>query len=156
MITLEIPQTPEENFLLGQWVEKRIPGMKFNSFQAMAFFKAGTGILAVVLYHNWRGTDIEVVFAADDKAWATRGPLTAAINYPFTIGCQRITALARKDNRKVRKLLEQLGFKKEGKLRRAERDGTDLLIYGLLPEEYRLDKRKDHGWKVSTVAAAAA
>lgn len=141
MITLEFPQSPEENLALGAWVERRIPGTKFDNFQAMAFFEPGVGIKAVVLYHNYRQTDIEIVFAGDGD-WARRDLITAALNYPWTIGCNRITALARKDNKKVRKLLTQLGFKQEGKLRAANPDRTDLFVYGLLPTDYRLARKK--------------
>ncbi len=142
MISLEIPKTDQENNLLCKWVEQRIPNAHFKNFTCMAFFDDTKGILAVVLYHNYRGTDIEVVFASDDKRWAQRDLLGMALRYPFTIGCHRITALATKQNKKVRKLLTQIGFKQEGKLRRAAKDKGDYFIYGLLPDEYRMGRKK--------------
>ena len=141
MITLELPQTVEENLMLGRWVEQRVPNSSFKDFVTMAFFSDTEGILAVVLYHNYRGTDIEVVFAADSPKWAQRDLLGMVINYPFGIGCHRMTALATKQNKKVRKMLTQMGFKQEGKLRRAAKDGGDFFIYGLLPGEFRLARK---------------
>lgn len=141
MITLELPKTPEENAALGQWVAKRIPNFVPEKFVSMAFFDHG--IKAAVLYHNYRLTDIEVVFAAEPGSrWATRDTINMALRYPFRIGCNRITAIVRKDNKKVRKLLEQLGFKQEGKLRKADIDKHDLFIYGLLESEARLERKE--------------
>jgi RimJ/RimL family protein N-acetyltransferase len=141
MITLEFPQTPEENAALGLWVEQRVEG-KYRDFQAMAAFEKGFGIIAVVLFHNYRGTDIEIAFAAvPGKRWAYRSIMNPVFAYPFSIGCNRITAYVRKDNSLSRKLVGQLGFRQEGKLRRAYQDGTDALIYGLLPHEYRFQRK---------------
>jgi RimJ/RimL family protein N-acetyltransferase len=143
MITLELPKTPEENEALGRWVADRIPNFTPSSFVAMAFFEKGVGIKAVVIYHNYRVTDCEVVFAAEPgSGWASRDLINVALRYPFTLGCNRLTAIARKDNKKVRKLLTQLGFKQEGKLRAADIDKHDLFIYGLLPNEARLERKE--------------
>jgi RimJ/RimL family protein N-acetyltransferase len=142
VISLEIPKTPEENLLLGKWVEQRVDG-KYTDFQCMAAFEPGHGIVAVVLFHNYRKTDIEIVLAAEPgKRWAYRDMMNAAMSYPFLIGCHRVTAFVRKDNPLSRKLVEQVGFKKEGKIRRASKDKTDLLVYGLLPEEYRFQRKE--------------
>ena len=142
MITLELPQTPQENLALGRWVEERVPEGKYRDFQCMAAFEPGYGIVAVALFHNFRKTDIEMVIAAiPGKRWAVRDIMIPAMAYPFSIGCNRVTAFIRKDNRLSRKLVEQAGFRKEGKLRRAYADGTDALIYGLLPHEFRFNRK---------------
>lgn len=135
---IEYPTTPEEQYGLIMWLQQRIPETAFASPQTkcIAFFEEGVGIKAVVAFYNFRQTSIEIAFAADG-AWARRDLMAEAMRYPFAIGCHRVTALARKDNKKVRKLLEQLGFKQEGKLRRAAEDGTDMFIYGLLEHEFR-------------------
>ena len=142
MITLQLPKDPLENAMLGKWVEKRIPDSHFSGFITMAALDDTKGILAVVLYHNFRGTDIEMVLAADSTRWARRDFMEIVINYPFSIGCHRITALTTKGNRTTRKLLTRAGFKQEGKLRRAAKDGGDYFIYGLLPDEFRLGRKK--------------
>ena len=143
MITLEIPQDEETNQLLAKWVLQRVPLPGLTHFQCLAFFDPERGVQAVVMYHNYRKTDIEIVFACEPGGrWAHRDLMKMAINYPFDqLGCSRITALCRKDNKKVRKLMYQVGFKQEGKIRRADDDGADLFIYGLLPEEYRLGRK---------------
>lgn len=134
---LEYPQTPEEQAGLIIWLQQRIPDITFGpQTKCIAFFEEGEGIKGVVAFYNYRGTGMEIAFAADG-AWARRDLMAQAMRYPFAIGCHRVSALARKDNKKVRKLLEQLGFKQEGKLRRAAEDGTDMFIYGLLEHEFR-------------------
>ena len=142
MITLELPKTEEENLALGRWLAQRIPDFTPSKFMAMAFFEKGVGIKAVVMYHNYRVTDCEIVFAADGD-WARRDLINMGLRYPFSIGCQRITAIVRKDNKKTRKILVQLGFKQEGKLRRADIDKSDLFVYGLLQEEARLERKEN-------------
>ena len=143
MISLELPKTPEENVLIAAWVAKRIPNFKPVKYVTMAFFKPGYGVVGGVVYHNYRGTDIEIAFAAEKgQQWASRDIIAMALRYPFDIGCNRITALARKDNKRVRKLLAKIGFKQEGKLRKADDDGHDLFIYGLLENESRMERKE--------------
>jgi RimJ/RimL family protein N-acetyltransferase len=144
VVRIEYPKTPEENAALAQWVASRV---RFRPEPAgcycMAFFEEGRGILAVALYQNYRKTDIELVFAAEPNSnWAQRDAMSEVISYPFKIGCNRITAITRKSNRKARKALQTLGFKQEGKLRRADDDGTDLILYGLLPGEWRVGRKE--------------
>lgn len=137
MIELAYPQTPEENLGLTKWLQDRIPDMAFGpQTRCIAFFEPGVGIKAVVAFYNYRGTGLEISFASDGP-WARRDLMAQAMRYPFAIGCHRVSALVRKDNKKVRKLLDQLGFKQEGKLRRAAEDGSDLFLYGLLEHEFR-------------------
>lgn len=143
MIKLEYPQNDQENAYLGRWVEQRVPNVKYKDFRAIAFFEEGYGVVAVTLFHNYRQTDIEIVHVAEEgRRWALRGLITEVLNYPFSIGCHRVTAVISKGNKKSRKMVQQLGFKQEGKLRRADIDGGDMFVYGLLPNEYRFVRKK--------------
>ena len=154
MITLEIPQTVEENEMLGLWVAKRVSNFQPKNFTTMAFFERGVGIIAVALYQNFRGTDIELIFAAEPGSkWAQRDLMNMVLRYPFKqLGCNRITAIIRKDNKRARYLVQRIGFKQEGKVRRADVDGEDMFIYGLLPGENRFE-RVDYGQEKLTEAA---
>lgn len=144
MIELKFPQTEEENQMVGAWVAQRIPNFQPQQFVSMAFVKDKKTVVAAAVFHNYRVTDCEVVFAADPGTrWAQRDLINMVLRYPFKIGCNRITALARKDNKKVRKLLQQLGFKQEGKLRAADIDRHDIFVYGLLPGENRMEREPE-------------
>jgi len=141
-VRLEYPRTPEENAALGLWVKQRIPGFQPGIFRTIAFFEEGVGIKAVVLFQNYRKTDIEIIFAADPHSnWARRDLIMECLSYPFKIGCNRITAIIRKDNKTSRAFVQRLGFKQEGKIRRADEDGTDMFIYGLLQDECKLARK---------------
>ncbi|MBX2825814.1 MAG: GNAT family N-acetyltransferase [Gammaproteobacteria bacterium] len=136
---------------------QRMPDADYHGFQTMAMFEPGVGIRGVALFHNYRKTDIEIVFAGEGN-WARRDVITKILTYPFRqLGCRRITALVRKDNRKSRKMVQQIGFKQEGKLRAANPDGTDLFVYGLLPSDYRLFRKpRVNDGQIDTESAAAA
>ena len=109
----------------------------------MAFFEPGVGIAAVAVFYNFRKTDIEIAFAEEPgQRWAQRDLINMALRYPWTLGCNRITVIIRKDNRAARKFAVRLGFKQEGKLRKAAPDGTDMFIYGLLEGENKFERVK--------------
>jgi len=78
-----------------------------------------------------------IIMAAVLEAPLTRRFLRALFYYPFLqLGCERITVLIDDNNLKSRRLVEHVGWKLEGRLRRA-RPGGDVLLYGLLREECR-------------------
>ena len=53
----------------------------------------------------------------------------------------RSTALIANSNVACQKFVEQIGFVKEGTMRKAYNDDEDMLIYGFLESEYR-----NHDW----------
>lgn len=126
---------------VGQWVASRIPDVqtieRFGDFTAYAFASDDlTEIYAGVVYHNYRDHDIELVMAADDPRWATKGNIRAVFAYPFIqLGVARVTSICTKRNKRVRKLLEGVGFKREGVARRAIDGIQDAVIYGMLRSE---------------------
>jgi len=143
MMTLEFPKNYEENIALERWAQQRIPDARFGNSQCMAFFEKGVGIAAVVVFYNFRETDIEVAFAENPgHRWARRDLINMVLRYPWTLGCHRQTVIVRKDNRTARNMAVRLGFKQEGKLRRAAKDGTDMFIYGLLEGEAIFERKK--------------
>lgn len=70
--------------------------------------------------------------------WLNRTSLRAIFSYPFKqCGCRRLTTLVRSDNPHADVVARKAGFKYEGRLRAAEADGADLLVYGMLADECR-------------------
>ena len=56
--------------------------------------------------------------------------------YPFLqLHCRRVTGLVRVDNLPAQKFDEHLGFVREGLIRSACTDGTDMILYGMLADE---------------------
>ncbi len=76
-----------------------------------------------------------IILACALEAPLTRAYLRALFYYPFLqLKCERITVLIDDDNLKSIRLVEHVGWKQEGRLRKA-RPGGDVLIYGLLRSE---------------------
>lgn len=75
-----------------------------------------------------------IVMACVLEAPLTRMFLRAMFFYPFLqLKCERITLLIDDNNLKSLRLVEHVGFEREGCMRRA-RPGGDVFVYGLLKE----------------------
>ena len=143
--------TPEENELLLKWLQKRLGG---GSVPCQCFAVLdGKKLVGVVSFFNFRWPNIEIAFYCEDYRWAlNRDGILELFAYPFVqLKCKRVTALVERKNKKARKMVQRLGFKEEGMLRKAGEKG-DLFIYGLLPEELQL--RKYHGKPARSTATA--
>ncbi len=98
----------------------------------------GEDIIAGVVYNNWRDANIEMTVASDTPRWCSRAVLRGLFWYPFgQIGCHRVTGTTEHTNQSVRAFLCRIGFCEEGVMRRAFRNGSDAVIYGMLREECR-------------------
>lgn len=110
---LFVPSTEEETKALVKWAEDRIGQPIRGERNAVAVIRDGQ-IAAVTVYFNYSGGNVEVAFASSNPRWATRSMIATLTGLPFERGCRRITAISRKSNKRVHKLLEGIGFKREG------------------------------------------
>jgi RimJ/RimL family protein N-acetyltransferase len=146
LMTLSIPSDPRETQSLtlaevAQFVESRVPFCRpfEGAIVGVPRIKDGALVAAVV----WHGYDAltrncEVAIAAAERGWCSREFLRRAFRVPFeALECRRVTARINVTNTRSRRLCEGLGFVLEGLLRKADVDGGDVLIYGLLKEECR-------------------
>jgi RimJ/RimL family protein N-acetyltransferase len=102
-------------------------------------------LIAGMVYHQYRGHDLVMTFASDSPKWANKGNLGAFFRYPFgQLGCKRVTTFAARKNKRSRKLIEGVGFKLEGVMRKGNGD-QDAMIYGMLAEECKWIERKTDG-----------
>lgn len=94
--------------------------------------------LAVTVFSSYTGTNIDMHIAARSKSqWFSRSYFQAAFELPFTVlEVPRVTGLIRAENLKAQRFVTRLGFRYEGRMRKAFPDGGDLMLYGLLREEY--------------------
>ena len=96
----------------------------------------GNDAKGVILYKNYSSGDIEMV-CAGEPGWVTPEVLRFSLSYPFkALDCNRITCLAHRKNKAMRRYLVRMGFKLEGVKRKAL-NGADLCIYGMLKGENR-------------------
>ena len=129
---------------VGKFVAKGlhdVDGLEdFGKFVSIGIEKDGD-IVAGAVYNNVRSNgdvpfDMSLAFYASSPAWATRTNMEAILGYPFDhLKLKRITAIVKKSNKKVRKLISRLGFQYEGKARMAWNGESDAFIYGMLKEE---------------------
>lgn len=144
--------------VVAEFVRRRIPGAEdgFGPCTAIGVIR-NERLIGGVVYHNYQQSyrSIQVSFAFDSPLWATPFVLRAVCRYPFIqLGCDRVTALVIKKNKRSRKMVEGIGFKLEGVARKGfGRD--DCCIYGLLRPECRF-LEENNGQAKSTGTAAAA
>jgi hypothetical protein len=94
--------------------------------------------LAVTVFSAYTGTNIDMHIAARPKShWLSRSYFNASFELPFLVlEVPRVTGLIRAENLKAQRFVTRLGFQYEGRMRKAFPDGGDLMLYGLLREEY--------------------
>lgn len=126
---------------VAAWTAKRIPGMEiteaFGPYTAIGIAAPDGYPLAGFIYHRFRGFDVEISGAAQSPRWAQRGVFHALLHYPFEqMGCQRVTMLIARRNKRLGKLLRFIGFTQEGTHPKAY-DGTwDALSFGMTKEAW--------------------
>lgn len=124
---------------VSQWVKDRLErDQEFGETKAIGLERDGS-LVAGVMYDMYSKANINMHVAAEETHyWITKAYLRACFGYPFNqLRTNRITALVGETNAKSIRLIEHLGFKKEGVIRMANADGTDTILYGMLRNECR-------------------
>lgn len=157
MILFPNPQKPEENEFLRAWLQKRLPDTDIGSEAWCLGICRDGKIAAVAGYMNYRGVDIEILFASENPRWATKQTCAWILAFPFVqLATQRCTAMVLKSNKRVRKLLVGVGFKEEGRHLHAAKNLETVLSYGMTRAYYMERYGSLRGQKVSTAAASRA
>lgn len=128
-----------------RFVAQHVDAETFKDYAAIGLERNGE-LIAGVLFDNKSGANIHMHVASNGtRHWMTPAYMAACFRYAFVQSeCKRITGLVRADNVDAQRFDEHLGFKREGQLRAACTDGTDLIIYGMLKEECRYIEGKYH------------
>lgn len=134
---------PDINAVVSDWVRRKV-GLEHGWPQCSTLsLWDDVTILAAVVYEGYVGNNVCMHVAAEGKHWLNRQFLYAAFDYPFNqLKVDRVTGCVPDSNEAAKRFDEHLGFKREGLLRRASQDGTDLIVYGMLREECRFLERK--------------
>lgn len=121
------------------WVGPRIDVTEFGHGSIAIGHEQDGALIAGTVFNMYTGPSICMHVASEPgKLWLTRDFLFRCFAYPFLqLKCHRVTGLVRVDNLAAQKLDEHLGFVREGVLRRAASDGTDMIVYGMLRDECR-------------------
>jgi len=144
------PRTPEENLWMANWCAEKLgeplEGYGFNRrgeplFQCIGFSRDSELMCVAVVYHPTQ-SGIFCAFAATNPRWASKENIAAWGLWVFEqLGKDRVTATIMKSNKRSRKFVEGIGFKVEGKVRKANK-GEDMMVYGLLRNEHNEWLRK--------------
>lgn len=127
-----------EDEFFADWVASRLDIPIETKICTAVGIMDGHHIMGGVVYSHFYGHDIQMTIATTDKRWATRATLRTLFKYPFDqLKVERVTATTAKSNKKARKMLEKLGFKLEGVLRKGYDGKRDAVVYGMLKEECR-------------------
>lgn len=124
---------------IKNWVYRKIGAPAPTCpFITMSSWDEAGKLLAACVYLNYRGHDLEMVFAAEHPRWCTRSALRSFFWYPFVYAkCIRVTAFVAKHNKRSRKLVAGVGFKQEGTVRHGYAPNIDAVVYGMLQQECR-------------------
>jgi RimJ/RimL family protein N-acetyltransferase len=126
--------------MVARWAADRmgLKGELWAKYTTMSLWDDAV-IQAAVIYEGYSPKNICMhVAAIDGKAWLNRAFLKAAFEYPFNqLKVERVTGLVPDSNEAAKRFDEHLGFKREGIMRGASDDGSDMIVYGMLRSECR-------------------
>lgn len=119
---------------VGQAMAVALGTVFSGPYEAIGFLDDSGNLRGGALFNNYNGSNIEVSVYAPNIA--TRGMIRAVMHYAFAqLGCNRITARTRKDNKTAQKMLPRMGFRYEASLK---------LYYGPRPNDaavlYMIDR----------------
>lgn len=118
------------------FVAVRVDAETFKDYAAIGLEKDGELIAGVVFDHKSGANIMMHVASNGTRHWMTPAYMAACFRYAFVQeNCNRITGIVRADNIAAQRFDEHLGFKREGLMRQACTDGTDLIVYGMLKDE---------------------
>lgn len=129
--------SPGLNEMAGEWVRQRI-GLEWAWPGAYTIsLWEDCEILGAVVYENYDKVSITCHIAGvHGSRWMTRKFLNTIFSYPFLhLKVRRITVCVTERNVASQKLVEHMGFVREGLARHAAPDQGHLIIYGMLREE---------------------
>ena len=129
------------------WAKKiiGIDGMS-GDVTAISLLDDKGDFLAVTVFSAYTGINIDMHIAARPKShWLSRSFFNASFELPFRVlEVPRVTGLIRAENLDAQRFVSRLGFQYEGRMRKAFPDGGDLMLYGLLREEYLKHPWSEH------------
>ncbi len=146
--SLMFPTTMEEREHMLAWLSARFDDtITFNRELCFPIGVVRKEILTCVFcYHDHRHPDVQLVVGSIHPCWAHRETLAALLGWPFFyLKVGRITVLVEKGNRESLRIVNGrhdsrtsvgAGFKREGVIRKGSGNGKDLILFGLLREEF--------------------
>lgn len=102
-------------------------------------------IIGGIIYHGYRGFQIECSLATTTEKWCNRRVLNEFFKYPFiTCGVERFQAICKRSNKPMKKFFRKIGFKFEGVARKGFDGREDAFLFSMMKDECKWI-RKDNG-----------
>ena len=142
---------PDQNLIfddkdrVGEWVAEKVDQVSsWGDFYAMGAEVKGE-IVSGVVFNNFNESNSTCHIAVSKPNRLFLELLDHAYGYAFgQCGLKRLTGLVASDNHKALKLDKHIGFVEEGMMRQAGRQGQDIIMLVLWPENYY--KGQIHGF----------
>ena len=120
---------------VAQWVARRLDLVIVPPYAAIGATRDGRTLCAGAVFNQWNGANLEVTLYG--PGCLSRGAIRAVCHYAFSqVGARRLSAVTRRSNKAMQRLLPRLGFRFEGVARRYfgpyRRD--DALRFVLFPD----------------------
>lgn len=147
MIVPYLCSTAEETLAAKSWLERKLGETDLGPGIALTFLdNSANKVVAVAYWHRFNGNDVHISLGADNVRWATKNNFKLIVGFPFVSWphVKRVTAIVKKSNKRVRKLLEGVGWGFEG--RHPYLFGNEAGIsYGMTKPWYIRSKWADDG-----------
>lgn len=122
------------------WVASKLPlpfkAEDFGSCNTIGMADKKGTLVAGCVYHMWRPFDCQVTFASVTPRWVLPMNLAPLFHYPFAQrGLSRITLTIGANNTNALRTNLRIGFKWEGRARKAYDGTNDAIILGMLRTE---------------------
>lgn len=119
---------------VGFWVARRINGT-YNPESSQAIGLVRDQLVAGVIYENWNHRSITCHIAIEGRL--SKRYIAAIFDYPFNVAMvEKIICPVASSNEASKKLVENMGFRKEAKITDAHPEG-DILIYTMTRQKCR-------------------
>ena len=93
--------------------------------------------MVIVSLSRWNGFDGEITVVSTGKNPPMRAAISHFFDYVWNVcKCRRVTTLCYEENRQAMRFNKMLGFTKEGLMRQAGKEGQDVILFGMLREEF--------------------
>lgn len=139
---------------IAEWVSLHLGQPIVRPFTAIGATRDGVSLCAGVVFNGWNGSNVDLTIYG--PGCLTRGNLAAVFHYVFVqLKANRATAMTRRSNKIVQRMLPRLGFVFEGVAKRwfGPTKADDAMIFALFPAAAEKWMKVD-GIDTTTSAAA--
>jgi shikimate 5-dehydrogenase len=118
---------------VAAWVSENLGVTISPPFTAFGATRDGISYSVGVVFNRWNRSDLEITIYG--PGGMSRGILSAIYQYAFVqCGANRLTAVTKRSNARMRKMLPRFGFQFEGTSKRYYDRNEDGMRYVLFPE----------------------